>query len=396
MSFTFTSRKLESIPFAGIRKVFEKATQLETKGEKVIHFEVGRPDFDTPDNIKQAAKSALDQGMVHYTPNAGILALRKAMAASIKSYKKVEYDPMTEIMVTSGGQEAIYLTLQAILNPIDEVLVPNPGYPQFTSCVTLCGALPVPMTLLSEDNFAPDLDAAQKQITPRTRAIIVNSPHNPTGGVLTRKQINTLCRFAVKNDLLILSDEAYDRILYGSDFISPAAVDGMKEHTVVWGSLSKSYAMTGWRIGYIAAPAVLVANTIKVQQNVLLSLCAFAQAGAIAALEGSYEIFNDMIAQLKERREIILDGIDGTPGLSCPTIPQGAFYVFAAHQVPGMNSQQLADQLLAETGVATVPGSCFGRNGEGFLRISYATSKAADCIEGMARIKEFMSSLVSQ
>jgi len=394
MSFTFTSTKVAAIPFAGIRKVFEKAAQLESKGAKVIHFEIGRPDFDTPEHIKQAAKSALDQGMVHYTPNAGIPALRKAMAASIKSYKKVEYDPMTEIMATSGGQEAMYLTLQAILNPGDEVLVPNPGYPQFTSCVTLCGAVPIPMALLPEDNFATDLDTAQQLVTSKTRAIIVNSPHNPTGGVLTRKQINALCRFAEKNDLLILSDEAYDRILYNNDFISPAAVEGMKERTIIWGSLSKSYAMTGWRIGYIAAPAALVANTIKVQQNLLLSLCAFAQAGATAALEGSHDIVNDMTTQFRERREIILDGIAETPGLSCPTIPQGAFYVFAAHQVPGVDSEQLADRLLDEMGVATVPGSCFGSNGEGFLRISYATSKA-ECMEGMARIKGFMSSLMT-
>jgi aspartate aminotransferase/aminotransferase len=394
MSFTFTSTKVAAIPFAGIRKVFEKAARLESKGAKVIHFEIGRPDFDTPEHIKQAAKLALDQGMVHYTPNAGIPALRKAMAASIKSYKKVEYDPMTEIMATSGGQEAMYLTLQAILNPGDEVLVPNPGYPQFTSCVTLCSAVPVPMALLPEDNFATDLDTAQQIVTSKTRAIIVNSPHNPTGSVLTRKQINALCRFAEKNDLLILSDEAYDRILYDNDFISPAAVEGMKERTIIWGSLSKSYAMTGWRIGYIAAPAALVANTIKVQQNLMLSLCAFAQAGATAALEGPHDIVNDMTTQFRERRKIILDGIAGTPGLSCPTIPQGAFYVFAAHQVPGMNSEQLADRLLDETGVATVPGSCFGSNGEGFLRISYATSKA-ECMEGMARIKGFMSSLMT-
>ena len=367
MAFTFTSSKMGNIPFAGIRKVFDKAAKMESQGKKVVHFEIGRPDFDTPQHIKDAAKSALDQGMVHYTPNAGIPGLRKALAASIKKFKNVEYDPITEIMATGGGQQAMFLTLQAILNPEDEVLIPDPGYPQFASCVTLCGATPIPVELLSVENFAPDLKAAQKLVTSKTRAVIVNSPHNPTGSVLTRDQIIEICRFAEKNDLLILSDEAYDRMLYDRDFTSPAAIQGMKERTVIWGSLSKTYAMTGWRIGYIAAPADLVANAIKVQQSVMLSLCSFAQRGAQAGLEGPQDMVDQMTTKFRERRQIILDGIAQTPGLSCPVIPEGGFYVFAAHNVPGMNSEQLAECILEETGVATIPGLLFRQERRGFF-----------------------------
>ncbi|MBF0232413.1 MAG: aminotransferase class I/II-fold pyridoxal phosphate-dependent enzyme, partial [Desulfamplus sp.] len=268
-------------------------------------------------------------------------------------------------------------------------------YPQFTSCVTMCGATPIPVPLVQENNFAPDLLAAQKLISQNTRAIIVNSPHNPTGGVLTRSQIIEICNFAEKNDLLIFSDEAYDRILYDNEFVSPAAIDKMKKRTVIWGSLSKTYAMTGWRIGYIAAPAELVSNAIKVQQNLMLSLCSFAQAGAAAGLDGPQDVVDNMTSKFMERRRIILDGISDTPGLSCPVIPQGAFYVFVAHKVPGMNSEQLADRILDEVGVATVPGSYFGSKGEGFLRISYAASKE-DCQEGMARIKNIMSLLMKE
>jgi aspartate/methionine/tyrosine aminotransferase len=322
-------------------------------------------------------------------------ALRQAIAASIQKYKKVSYNPETEIMVTAGGQEAIYLSLQAFLNPGDEILVPDPGYTQLVSAIRLAGGVALPMPLLAEDNFMPDLELTGQFISPQTRGIVVNSPHNPTGAVLDPDQIAEIGRFAEAHDLAVFSDEAYDRILFpGVEFSSPAALPGMKNRSVIWGSLSKTYAMTGWRIGYLAASRELIAAAVRVQQNVLLSACSFAQAGAVAALNGPQECVEEMVAEFDRRRKIILDGIAHTPGLKCPTTPRGAFYVFARHELAGMDSAELADYILDKAGVAVIPGTPFGNRGEGFLRISYATSQA-DCREGMTRIAEAMRELAA-
>jgi len=393
MSIPMAAKGMADIPFAGIRKVFEKAARLEKKGQRVIHFEIGRPDFDTPAHIKAAAVAALDEGMVHYTPNLGVPALREALAESLQQYKGIHYDPEREIMATAGGQEAMFLSLQAFLNPGDEILVPNPGYGQFSSCVKLTGGVPVSLPLLAHENFAPDLSAARQLLTNRTRALIVNSPHNPTGAVLTVEQLEEICRFAAEKGLVIFSDEAYDRMIYEDDkFFSPAACKDMKNQTVIWGSLSKTYSMTGWRIGYIAAPEDLIAAAIKVQQNVILSICSFAQAGAVAALKGDQACVTRMVDEFDRRRRTILQGIENTPGLTCPVAPKGAFYVFAKYDVPGMNTSELADHLLEKGGVAVVPGTSFGTGGEGYLRISYATS-SQNCREGMERIAHAMTLL---
>lgn len=393
MSTSLVSSRLADIPFAGIRKVFEKAARLEAQGRKIIHFEIGRPDFDTPAHIKEAAKKALDKGFVHYTPNLGTLDLRQALSESITKFKNVSFDPLTEIMVTAGGQEAMYLSLMALLDPGDEVLVPDPGYSQFTTNVRLAGGTAVPYPLLLERNSAPDLEAAEMLLSDRTRAIILNSPHNPTGGVMTPKQVEAACGFAKNYRLFLFSDDAYDRMVYGgSRFVSPASFPGMKENTAIWGSLSKTYSMTGWRIGYLAAPADLVAGAVRMQQNVLLSVCSFAQAGAVAALQGSQECVDTMVAEFERRRKVILDGLSHAPGLSALTDPGGAFYVFVRHDTPGKDSLALADYLLDRGGVAVVPGTTFGENGEGCFRISFATSYE-DCKEGMDRIATCMHEL---
>ena len=393
MPISMAASGMADIPFAGIRKVFEKAARLEKEGKQVIHLEVGKPDFDTPEHIKAAAVAALAEGFVHYTPNKGIPVLREALAESLQQYKGIHYDPEREIMATAGGQEAMFLSLRAFLNPGDEVLVPNPGYSQFNSCVKLAGGVSVPFPLLAHYNFAPDLSAARQLLTNRTRALIVNSPHNPTGAVLTVRQMEEICRFAAENGLVIFSDEAYDRMIYdGHKFISPAACKDMKNQTVIWGSLSKTYSMTGWRIGYIAAPKDLISAAIKVQQNVMLSICSFAQAGAVAALKGNQACVDRMVEAFDNRRRIVLQGIENAPGLTCPVVPKGAFYVFARHDVPGMNTSELADYLLDEGGVAVVPGTSFGTLGEGYLRISYATS-SRNCREGMDRIVQAMDQL---
>lgn len=395
MSISLVGQHMGDIPFSSIRRIFERAARLASQGTSVINFGIGRPDFDTPEHIKDAAKKALDQGLVHYSPNTGIPELRQALADSINQYKQLAYNPDSEIMVTAGGQQAIYLSLRAFLNRGDEILVPDPGYTQFASAIRLAGGKGVPMPLLAEDNFMPNLQAAAKLIRPSTRGIIINSPHNPTGAVLDPDQVAEIGHFADSHGLVIFSDEAYDRILYpGADFSSPAALPGMKDRTVIWGSLSKTYAMTGWRIGYLAASRELIQAAVKMQQNVMLSVCSFAQAGAAAALNGSQECVDRMVAEFDRRRQIILAGISDTPGLSCPSTPRGAFYVFARHDPVGLGSSELADYILDHGGVAVIPGTPFGKLGEGFLRISYATSQAA-CREGMIRIADIFQKLNS-
>lgn len=390
MSTFSIARRVQELPFAGIRRVFEKALQLESQGIKVVHFEIGRPDFDTPAHIKEAAKNALDRGHVHYTPNVGILPLRKALAESIQETQKVSYDPESEVMITAGGQEALFLSLMSLLEVGDEVLIPDPGYSQYSSGVKLLGGAPIAVPLLERENSMIDLEVAEEKVSRNTRFLVVNSPHNPTGGVLTGGQLAELCAFAQKHSLVILSDEAYDKILYeGREHISPAALEGMRERTVICGSLSKTYSMTGWRIGYIAAPRELIQSAVKVQQNVMLSIVSFAQHGALEAVSGSQSCVEEMVQEFNRRRETILGGLKEAPMLEVPVKPQGAFYVFVRFDVPGYDSLQMCDYLLEKAGVAVVPGTTFGEKGEHYFRISFATSYE-DCREGVERIKEAM------
>jgi len=383
--------RISEIKYSPIRRISEKAARLEADGKRIIHFESGRPDFDTPPHIKEAAYRALKEGMVHYAPSSGIPELREAIAESLLQHKGVKYDPGSEIMVTSGGQEALFIMLQALIGPGDEVLVPDPGYGPFYTSITLAGGTAIPIPFRNEKSIAPDLDEAKRLLSERTKAIIINSPHNPTGGVLSSKEVEETCEFAKENNLLVVSDEAYDRILYaGSDYLSPASVQGMKSHVVICGTLSKTYSMTGWRVGYLAGRKEVIGGAIKVHQNVILSVCSFAQAGAVAALRGPQDCVDTMVEEYARRREVILTGIARAPGLSCPVAPLGAFYVFAKYQTPGLNSEAFSDLLVEEAGVAVVPGSGFGIRGEGFLRISYARA-LEDCAEGMERIVRFMS-----
>ena len=297
----------------------------------------------------------MNNGLVHYTPNAGILPLRQSLVETIQKDKKVSYDPESEIMITAGGQEALFLSLMSLVEPGDEVLVPDPGYSQYFSGVSLLGGIPLAVPLLERENSVIDLEQAEKMVSRRTRFIIINSPHNPTGGVLTEQQLAELYSFAGRHNLIILSDEAYDRILYEPcSHISPAALEGMRKRTVVCGSLSKTYSMTGWRIGYIAAPRELIQAAIKVQQNVMLSVVSFAQYGALAAVSGSQSCVEEMVQEFDRHRKVILKGIAEVPLLDVPVKPQGAFYVFARFNVPEFDSVQMCDYLLEKAGVAVV------------------------------------------
>lgn len=386
---------MSDIPFAGIRKVFEKANRLAASGVKVIHFEIGRPDFDTPEHIKKAAKEALDRGLVHYAPNAGLPALREALAAEMARDKRLDYDPASEIMVTAGGQEAMFIALKTLLDNGDEVLIPNPGFGPYRSQVALAGGVPVMVPVVPDRNCQIDLDVAEKATTGRTRAIIVNSPHNPTGSVLTCEQLKEVCAFAAKHSLVILSDEAYDRMVYGdAEHHSPAALPEMRQRTIVCGSLSKTYAMTGWRIGYIAAPAEFLEAAVRMQQNVMLSVCTFAQAGAVAALNAPQDCVAAMIDEFSRRRNLMVDMLSQIPGLKCESVPSGAFYAFPRITIDGVASDRLSDYLLDSAGVAAVDGSSFGSLGSGYLRFSYAISYD-NCREGMERVARAMEDLAA-
>ena len=384
--------RLANVPFAEIRKVAERATQLETQGKKIIHFEIGRPDFDTPEHIKAAAIDALNRGFVHYPPNNGIPALREAMAARLQADKNLTYDPQTEILVTAGGQEALYLTFMSILNPGDEVMVPEICFGPFPLVVALAGGTPVHVPLQADNHYAYDLAAAKQALSPRAKAILVNSPHNPTGGVLTEGQLREVAAFAAENDLLLILDDAYDQMIYEGKVISPAAFPGMRERTIICGTLSKTYAMTGWRIGYIAAMAPIVHAATKMQQNVLLSVCSFAQHGAVAGLTGPQDCVRSMMTEFDRRRRLVLDLLRKAPGLEITTIPEGAFYVFPRITLPHVTSAQVAEYLLEEAGVAVVDGRAFGEAGNGHFRISYAVSYE-DCREGLERIVAAMGRL---
>jgi len=389
------AKRMEQIQFAGIRKAFERATELESQGVKVIHFEIGRPDFDTPVHIKEAAKRALDQGHVHYGPNAGLPGLRKALVDRITQDKGVCCNPGTEIIVTAGGQEALYLTMMSILNPGDEVIVPNPGYGVFSSAVRLAGGIPVGVGLIPAEDFFYDLAAAESVVSPRTKAMIVNSPHNPTGSVWTKAQLEQVAAFAIKHDLVLISDEAYDRMLYdGRTHFSPAAFPGMRERTIMCGSLSKTYAMTGWRVGYIVAPEPVINAAVRLQQNIMLCTSTFVQMGAIAGLTESQEAVERMVQEFGRRRKLMIQMIEQTPGLKLEAVPGGAFYVFPKVVLPGVSSAKLADYLLNQAGVATVDGANFGTLGDGYLRISYAVSHE-NCREGMERIAAVTSGIMA-
>lgn len=386
---------MDNIPFAGVRRALERAVRLEETGARVIHFEIGRPDFDTPAHIREQAKRALDEGLTYYAPNRGLASLREAIAGMIAAKKGVSYDPGSEILVTAGGQEAIYLSVKGLLDPGDEVLVPNPGFGPFRSSVLLAGGVPVAVPPVSADGLEMDLQAAESLITERSRAIIINSPHNPTGNVATGEQLEQIALLARKHDLFIISDEAYDHILYnGIVHVSPASLPGMRDRTIMCGSLSKTYAMTGWRIGYVAAPAEFIQGVVRVQQNVMLSVCSFAQAGAVAALTGSQDCVRAMVGEFDRRREAVVEALAHIPGLKVVGYPRGTFYVFVRHTACGMTSARLGDYLLEEGKVAVVDGGAFGSAGEGCFRISYATSYA-DCQEGMDRIGRAMRKLAA-
>jgi aspartate/methionine/tyrosine aminotransferase len=379
------ARRMDSIPFSDIRRVLEKATALEKAGKKVLHFEIGRPDFDTPASIKAAAIKALEDGQVHYSSNYGIPSLRTAIAEKLERDNGLHYRPDDEIIVTVGANEAVGAAFLALLDPGDEVLVPDPAWLHYRWCAQLCGAMTVPIPCLAADEFVPDPAVIAGLITPRTRLIVVNTPNNPTGAVYPRAVLEEIAALAKQHDLLVLSDEIYERMVYeGASHTSLAGLPDMWERTLTVNGLSKAYSMTGWRLGFVAAPKPLADLMVRVHQYTVSSPATFAQFGAVEAYTGDQGSVDEMVAAFDRRRRIIVDGLRSLQGVTCPE-PRGAFYAFPSVAGTGRSSVELAELLLDEAGIAVVPGDSFGDAGIGHLRFSYAASDD-DLREGISRM----------
>ncbi len=368
-----------------IRQMFNRALGMED----VISFTVGEPDFSTPSHIVEAAVEALRRGEHKYTPNAGILPLRQAISRHTRQTHGLVYQPEGEVIVTAGGMEALYLAMATLLDPGDEVILADPCWTNYERQVLLCHGEPkfVPVTAEHDFLFAPeDLEAA---ITPRTKLVVINSPANPTGGVGSRGAMEHLARIAVSHDLWVISDEVYRDLVYdGREAVSIGTMPGMKERTIVVNSFSKSYAMTGWRVGYAMGPENVIRTMVKLQENVAACVNSAAQYGALAALEGSKEPLRQMLASYTARRQVVLDELAKIPQLRC-FVPQGAFYALVDIRATGMTAQEFAIDLLEKKRVIVVPGHAFGKHSDRYVRLSFATSEEL-IRTGIGRMGEYI------
>jgi aspartate aminotransferase len=361
----------------GTETAFEAAARaraLEATGRSVIHLEIGEPDFDTPANIREAAKRAIDAGRTHYPPFSGIPELRAAIAADSTARRGFEVDP-ARVFVTVGGKGVMYYAILALVDPGDEVIVPDPGYPIYESVTRFVGGTAVPIQIRQENAFRMDPDELASLVTSRTKLIVINSPANPTGGVLTRSDLERVAQIAIERDLVVLSDEIYSRILYdGEEHVSIASLPGMAERTIVLDGFSKTYAMTGWRLGYGIVPQWLDHGFGRLIINSVSGATTFAQHGAVEALNGPQDEVEAMVAEFRARRDLVVDGLNAIPGVSCLR-PVGAFYVFPEISATGLTGAELADRLLNEAGVSVLAGTAFGSVGTNHIRLSYANSQ---------------------
>jgi aminotransferase len=379
----FIADRVANTPPSGIRRFFDIAATMDD----VISLGIGEPDFVTPDPILQAGIDSLRRGETHYTSNSGILELRQALAGHLGKLYGVDYDPESEVLVTVGVSEALYLALTAVTNPGDEVIVPTPCFVSYQPEIVFAGGSPVELAARAEDGFQVSADDVEALITPKTKALLIGYPNNPTGAVLSRSRAQALADLAARHDLLVISDEIYDRLVYGDhQHVCFAALDGARQRTITLGGFSKDYAMTGWRIGYAAAPASILAAMRKVHQYTVMSAPTPSQVAAIEALTSGADHVERMVQQYDQRRRLIVDGLNQ---LGLPTFePLGAFYAFPSVEASGMDDEMFAQTLLQEERVAVVPGNAFGARGS-FVRCSYATS-TSDIEEALERIRRFM------
>jgi aspartate/methionine/tyrosine aminotransferase len=352
--------------------VLAKAQALEAKGMDVVHLEIGEPDFDTPANIRTAAKDALDSGQTHYCNSQGIVPLRNVIAEELGKTRNLDIDP-ARIVVTPGAKPIVFFSILALLEEGDEAICPDPNYPIYESLINFTGATTVPIQLREELDFRFDIDELRSKITPRTKLIVLNSPHNPTGGVLEKEDVLAIADIVRQNDITVLSDEVYEHIVYDYEPFSIASLPDMLERTILLSGFSKTYAMTGWRLGYAALPPKLVEPVVRLIVNSVSCTAPFTQHAGIEALTGPQDSVPKMVEEFRKRRDLIVSGLNRIPGVSC-VLPKGAFYVFPSVKGVGVNCDELADNLLNNAGVACLPGTHFGRYGDGYLRFSYATS----------------------
>ena len=354
-------------------KVLAAAKELEAKGKDVIHFEIGEPDFDTPQNIIKATVEALNAGYTHYTNAQGFPELRKAVVEYAKRYKNVNTSE-NEIVITPGAKPIIFFTLQALINEGDEVIYPNPGFPIYPSVISYCGGIPVPIKIREEEDFTFSIEELKNSITEKTKLIILHNPANPTGGLLTEEDIEAMYQVIKDKNIYILSDEIYDRIIYEGKTKSIASMPGMKNKTIILDGFSKTYAMTGFRLGYgIMNPELAkVVTTLMINSNSCTAT--FTQIGGIEALRGPQDEVNKMVEEFRKRRDLIVDGLNSIKGIKCLK-PKAAFYAFPNITGTGLSSSEMADYLLNEANVAVLAGDSFGEMGEGYIRLSFANSQ---------------------
>lgn len=372
-------------------EVLVRAQGLEAEGLEVIHLEIGEPDFPTPRHIIEAAYRAMLDGHTHYGPSAGLPELRRAVARYVSQTRRINVDP-EQVVITPGGKPVIFFTVLSLIEPGDEVLVPDPGFPIYESAVSFAGGTPVPVPLREERGFRLDVADIRARLTDRTRLIILNSPHNPTSSVLTLQDLEAIADLVRSRDLYVLSDEIYSRIIYDVDHYSLASLPDMAERTIILDGFSKTYAMTGWRLGYGVFPPGLVPGIIRLMVNSVSCTATFVQFAGLAALDGPQDSVATMVREFRRRRDFLTAALNEIPGIRCLQ-PQGAFYAFPSVKGLPLGSREFADRLLSEFGVAVLSGDAFGAAGTGYLRLSYANS-LENLERAVARIRKAVESLV--
>ena len=366
-------------------EVLQRARALEAQGKHIIHLEIGQPDFPTPAHVKEAAKRAIDEGWTGYGPTGGFPDFREAIAEYIARTRGISGISGTNVVVVPGGKPIMFFTMLAVLEPGDEVIYPNPGFPIYESVIDFIGAKRVPMPLVESRGFSFDLDRLEKSLSPKTKMVILNSPANPTGGVIPRDDLAQIADMLRERDILVLSDEIYSRICYGVEPASITQFDGMLEKTVILDGFSKTYSMTGWRLGYGVFPQWLVDPIEKLMVNSNSCTASFTQRAGLAALQGPQDCVDTMVTEFRRRRDAIVQGLNAIPGFRC-SVPDGAFYVFPNVANTGVGSRELADLLMNEAGVSCLSGTAFGSYGDGYLRFSYANS-LENIEEALSRIR---------
>ncbi len=383
MNDRYLARHVAGLKSSGIRKFFD----IVANTKDVISLGIGEPDFVTPTPIIEAGIQALHQGETHYTSNAGLFELRQAVTDHIRQAYQVEYDPRTEAIITVGVSEALYLAMTALLNPGEEVIIPTPCFVSYQAEVILAGGVPVEISTFVEDGFQVEPDMLEAAITPRTKAILLGYPNNPTGAVYSREVLLEIARIAEKHDLIVISDELYDQLVYGVQHVCFPSLPGMCNRTILLGGFSKNYAMTGWRAGFACGPAEIIKGLVRIHQYTIMSAPTMSQLAALEAIQHGHKYVEQMRQEYDRRRKLIVGGLNQ---LGLPTFePHGAFYAFPNVAITGMDDETFAQKLLEEQRVAVIPGSSFGAGGEGFVRCSYATAYEK-IEEALRRMQDFM------